>query len=302
MKKFAKIMLIIAAVFAVLGIGLSVAGAAMGAGSADFSQTMKDRFGNAFRYAYYFVKDDDSHDNEWDDDQEEHESEHKTGSSVSGTSDGNMKTYQIDDIEKILNLEIDLTYDELILETHSGNDIKVDVENDDAGNVKVRTDSDTLYITSTKKNTPHRTISVYYPENMKFAETEIEVAAGNIQMNSDFYAGSLEVYVGAGEFKNVASVTANDTSIEVGTGSVQLSGLDTKLLEGECGMGALTLELAGKESDYSYKLECGVGNIQLGAQSYSGLGREKTIQNPGASRQANLECGMGEISVSFMEK
>lgn len=297
MRKFVKIMLITAAVLGVLGIGLSVAGAALGADQADvdFADTMKDRFGYVLRYV-------DFHDWDDDDDRDEHETDsHDDGHSVAGTSDGNQKTYQIDDTERIANLEIDLTYDELILEAYSGKDIKVEVKDDDAGNVKVRTDSDTLKITSTKKNTPHRTISVYYPEDMKFAEAEIEVGAGNISMNSDFYAGSLEVYVGAGEFKNSASVTANDTSVEVGTGNIELSGLDTKLLEGECGMGAMTLKLAGKESDYSYKLECGVGNIQLGSQSYSGLGREKTIQNPGASREVNLECGMGEISVIFLD-
>ena len=49
-------------------------------------------------------------------------------------------------------------------------------------------------------------------------------------------------------------------------------------------------------------MECGVGNLDVGSDSYSGLGREKSISNKGADRKLNLECGMGNISVDFSGK
>ena len=71
---------------------------------------------------------------------------------------------------------------------------------------------------------------------------------------------------------------------------------------GECGLGELDLTLTGTQEDYNYDLECGVGNLDVGSDSYSGLGREKSISNKGADRKLNLECGMGNISVDFSGK
>ena len=65
-----------------------------------------------------------------------------------------------------------------------------------------------------------------------------------------------------------------------------------------------TLLAAGKitQEDYNYDLECGVGNLDVGSDSYSGLGREKSISNTGADRKVDLECGMGNVSVNFSGK
>ena len=45
-----------------------------------------------------------------------------------------------------------------------------------------------------------------------------------------------------------------------------------------------------------------IWNVEVGSDSYSGLGREKTISNKGADRKLDLECGMGNISVDFSGK
>ena len=42
--------------------------------------------------------------------------------------------------------------------------------------------------------------------------------------------------------------------------------------------------------------------LDVGSDSYSGLGREKHISNAGADRKLELECGMGNVSVSFSGK
>ena len=64
-------------------------------------------------------------------------------------------------------------------------------------------------------------------------------------------------------------------------------------------MGTMDLEISGQKSDYSYTLECGIGSIQIDGDEYSGLAQEKQIDNPGASRYIDLECGIGTINVAF---
>ena len=41
------------------------------------------------------------------------------------------------------------------------------------------------------------------------------------------------------------------------------------------------------------------GEIDIGDSSYSGIGHEKKISNPGASGKMDLDCGVGNITVDF---
>ena len=64
----------------------------------------------------------------------------------------------------------------------------------------------------------------------------------------------------------------------------------------DCGMGEVDLELVKGIDSANYKLKCGVGSIDIGDNSYSGLSREKRIENS-ATAEFELNCGMGAISV-----
>ena len=54
----------------------------------------------------------------------------------------------------------------------------------------------------------------------------------------------------------------------------------------------------GTKSDYNYNLECGVGEIILGDETYSGLGGEKRVQN-GGNKLIEAECSVGRIQIAF---
>ena len=105
-----------------------------------------------------------------------------------------------------------------------------------------------------------------------------------------------------GEFESKNPVTAREADLEIGTGSMTFADLSARKTDGECGLGELDLTLTGTQENYNYDLECGVGNLDVGSDSYSGLGREKSISNKGADRKLDLECGMGNISVDFSGK
>ena len=58
---------------------------------------------------------------------------------------------------------------------------------------------------------------------------------------------------------------------------------------------------AGKKTDYNYRLSCGAGTLSLEDEEFAGLGRSKIVDNDGAARKMQLECGMGTLEVSFTE-
>lgn len=304
MKKFVKVMMVIAAVFTAVGIGLSVGGVAMGATleSVEVVQKMRSHWGDwtdhmwsnghwrVTRVTDWDDDDDDDDDEDWDDNWDNDYTEYFSGN-------GSTKTY---DIQAASELEIDLKYDELIFREYDGDKIRVDVENDSANNIKIESKGGKLKIKSEKKKN-NRSITVSYPEKSVFSKVDIEVDAGTVEMMDRLETDKLEVSIGAGEFTNSDSIIAREASIEVGTGEADIMQLTADKIDGECGVGNMTLELTGKESDYSYKLECGIGDISIDGDSFTALASDKKINNSGATKYMELECGMGNISVEFSD-
>lgn len=123
-------------------------------------------------------------------------------------------------------------------------------------------------------------ITIVIPKNMVFQEVDLEVGAGKA---------------------DVASLKANEVDIELGAGEINVTGLDTKKFDAKTGAGKLNAKLVGKQTDYSYELECGIGQLKIGDSSYSGLNTEQKISNQGADRFADIECGIGEVIIKFQE-
>lgn len=158
-------------------------------------------------------------------------------------------------------------------------------------------------------------IFLYVPANYSFSEAELEVGAGYIATDSlianevslEAGAGSIEadsvqaqkldVSVGAGAI-SVADMNVQDVSGEVGVGYLYLEGEINRKAEMECSMGSLELYVRGAQTDFNYQVEYGMGNLEIGEDSYSGLARETFINNQ-AGKNMDLECAMGSITVEF---
>ena len=308
MKKFTKGMLIAAGIFAAAGIGLTAAGGVMGASMSELTGV------NSLKRILWMTEWDDDHDdyddNDEDDDYEDHVEhdgmEHSAemgqknmeSAAVGNESATDGTVYQLK--YQPTKLDIELKYDELILE--EGDSFCVRVYDDNGKNVTVKESSDTLKVRSTKKLSKTRKVCISYPKDVKLQELEIEMGAGTVYLNRDIETEKLSVEMGAGEFDSKNPVTAEEADLEIGTGSMTFADLSARKTDGECGLGELDLTLTGTQEDYNYDLECGVGNLDVGSDSYSGLGREKSISNKGADRKLNLECGMGNVSVDFSGK
>lgn len=306
MKKFTKGMLIAAGIFAAAGIGLTAAGGVMGASMSELTGV------NSLKRILWMTEwDDDYDDIDDDDDDYEDRVEHDGMEHSAEMGQKNMEPAAVgnesatDGIVYQLKyqptkLDIELKYDELILE--EGDSFCVRVYDDNGKNVTVKESSDTLKVRSTKKLSKTRKVCISYPEDVKLQELEIEMGAGTVYLNRDIETEKLSVEMGAGEFDSKNPVTAEEADLEIGTGSMTFADLSAKKISGECGLGELDLTMTGTQEDYNYDLECGVGNLDVGSDSYSGLGREKSISNTGADRKLDLECGMGNVSVNFSGK
>ena len=94
--------------------------------------------------------------------------------------------------------------------------------------------------------------------------------------------------------------TADELDLEVGLGTIDASGDTKQQADLECGVGVLAYTAAGKEADFNYRLECGVGELNLGENSYSGLSVEQNIDNK-AQKTMNIACDVGSMDIYFEE-
>jgi len=139
-------------------------------------------------------------------------------------------------------------------------------------------------------------ICLYVPEGYYFENTSLDLGAGSLSVE-ELQTGALEANGGAGQM-TVEELSSRVAEVSVGMGSVHLNGDVTERLDGECSMGELKLTLAGTQTDFNYDLSCGMGELKVGDDSYNGLAQEKQINN-NASKNMELECAMGSVVVEF---
>ena len=150
---------------------------------------------------------------------------------------------------------------------------------------------------------------VGFESKMKDGTLRIEGALG-VSDNSD---ASLTIIIPKGmEFENIdleigaseaiiRDLKAENLNVAVGVGAATLHNLNVKELDAETGVGELNIELVGTEADYSYDLDCGIGAVTIGENSYGGFGASQSVKNPDAKCHMDIECGIGEVKVTFVE-
>lgn len=232
----------------------------------------------------------------------------------------------------IQNLDISLAFTELILKegdtfsvTGIGvNQDKLELENNN-GTLKIEQKQHSLWdkfslnfddgiqigINESKKSQ----IVVTIPKNTSLKQVILEVGAGTMNV-SDLNCDTLDIEVGAGK-GNVSNVSvAEQSDIEVGAGILSISkfivnklelecGMGKIIMDGsieksciaDCGMGNIDMELNGNIEEYSYSVECGMGEVKVNEDHYSGLGTSK--EKGTGEKKLDLECGMGSIKVTI---
>lgn len=299
MKKFTSIMLTIAGITAILGVVCMIIAFAMGLTSDTFVQMAKEgRFALKIKNMKIIeIEEDDKYEDEAD-----IELGVMSDSSVTVEEKGAEKIYSTSDTFKNMNIEFgagvfDIYYDDV-------EEIEIHEKNVDGFIVNVK--NNTLIIKNNLEVTlgdvddmDKRSLVIVIPRDMAFDKVDMSIGAAQADIEG-IIAKTFDIVVGAGQ-ANLSNITADKMEMKVGAGEITVSNLDVKDLDLEVGMGDANLALCGSQTDYNYDVECGMGDVKVGHHGFGGLGAEHHGNNHHAERYLNIECGMGLVSVEFME-
>ncbi len=278
MKRFRKICLVLILVFillgaAVMGIGVAIGGTSVA--NAGFKKAFAKHSGWFLRWENwcddYF---DDEHWVDWDDDDDADDH----------TDSANIKSEHFD------------------LRKASLEELKVDV---DAAKIYFKTSKDvseaTIDIDSHKKNR----ISVDNDNNGHINihttdehHSHTHLAQIIITLPLDYVIDDLSVDLGAGEIIASDDLHANELSLDMGSGNIQLATLNANDIEINNAAGNVNLTLAGNEKDYNYKLSCALGQVLLDDQSDAGFGNDFN-RDYNANKDVCIDVATGNIEVHF---
>lgn len=160
-----------------------------------------------------------------------------------------------------------------------------------------------------------RRIRIIVPEGMQWTEVELEAAKTSVNAEV-IRTQECDLTVDIGSI-DVENLTAAEADLEAGMGNVSVKNADIGNLDVSADMGAVTLEgevlrnveadanmgavilkLGQKEADFNYQMKASMGNIELDGKKYSGLDKEKMINNQ-ADQTMKLEASMGSIEITF---
>lgn len=141
-------------------------------------------------------------------------------------------------------------------------------------------------------------ITVYLPETLNLKELKIELGAGYLYLDN-VCVDELKIDAGAGEAELI-DFCADEAKMEAGVGKLTARGMVIGDIELEAGVGCIEYTVAGREEDFDYEIQVGVGTVKCADSDYSGLGFEKVIDNH-AGRKMDIDCGVGSVNVQFDE-
>lgn len=144
------------------------------------------------------------------------------------------------------------------------------------------------------------TLYIYLPEQSTLEAAELVLGAADVQVDG-LKVRDLDMKVGAADC-DLDSLEADTVNVEVGAGDLEIRGAVHGDADVKCGAGSVEMELEGKETDFNYVVESGVGAVDIGEHmEFEGIAVSKNIDN-GSNKTMNLHCGAGEIEVSFRNK
>lgn len=204
----------------------------------------------------------------------------------------------------IENLKLDIGAAQVVIKEAEG--FKVEAQKINKENFKVQLENGELQVINKKfafnfvgVGNNSSTITIYVPKGFEFNAIKMNLGAGKLEAGT-LIAQTTDIEVGAGQL-GIRDLTTKDISIDCGVGETRIGGRIQQNAKIHGGVGSITLDLKGKEEEYNYKLQVGVGEVSINGSSYSGLGNDKRITNTQESRLFDIDCGVGKIDISMKE-
>lgn len=303
MKGFTRVCLILAGIFACIGVVLAIVGVSMGA---SLNQN-RSWGGNLPNTVLGWISEDENN-----------------------TENGEEQIYRYtgEELAGIRNLDVELKAGSLKMMESEEEELRLAVKAKE-NQVTCKLTDGTLVIEDTKShvwfgitsdwiNSGGVEVELYLPKSMEWKEIDIEVNAGEIEAAEiGLKTERAELNVDAGTLKLDGLIVTEHLAAEVGAGEVQLSNLDANTLDlecgmgemnidgkasgdivADCGMGELNLTIEDQMESFNYRISCGMGDVKMGNKSYTSFGKKNALDNQ-ADKTMKLDCGMGEININY---
>jgi len=307
MKKIVKICLIIAVIAAALGVVGIGAGMAMGASPDEFLNISLNETHRVFKRGEQTGA-------------AEHHAEkepkpiEENGSAAAEKSAAEKPATQAKPVPEGLSLgdkntqglEFDLKAGEISFYLHDGDQILLAGENlnEISRHLEIENEENEISVEDTRARVEGNwKLQVYLP-NRNFRDIDLDLGAADVYIEA-LQADEIAIDLGAGNLEADRIAAGRSADLDVGAGAMKVAYLEGKALDLDCGMGSMDIALQGRKTEYHSTLSCGIGKIQLGADSFSGLGRETVVGTALASEAGKFleaDCGVGEMIITFEEE
>ena len=285
MKKFTKITLIIAGILVAIGLVCVTVAFSRGLTTRTLVQLARDSYFSFDEEGFHF-------------------SIGSIEENANKENDGD-KTSNYEVAESFQDLDIEFGAGEL--EARYADVANVEVKETGLSNLKVDVKENTLVIREKTKvnininmdDLDDRSLVVLIPNGMKLREVDIEIGAAKAEI-MDLLADEISITVGAGEAE-ISNITARQFELEVGAGEANVTQLFVDALDVNAGLGQVNITLNGVQEEYNYSVECDIGTVVVGENSYSGLGEEQNVRYEGATKKIEIDCGIGKVKVQFQK-
>lgn len=125
-------------------------------------------------------------------------------------------------------------------------------------------------------------LELYVPVSQCLKKVEIAAGIGEIEVQDGF-------------------LWCQKLSLDSGVGACNISVDASEKVEIEGGIGEVVLNLKGKETDFNFDLDNGVGEVVIGNSHLKELGADEWIDH-GASKTVAIDNGIGSIMIHFSEE
>lgn len=206
----------------------------------------------------------------------------------------------------VQNLDLDLSMGYLQVQKKDTEDGQIHISMTGGGKCSYYEKDGTLYIEGFARDENRswfgnggeggNEITVEIPSGFTFQKIHAVIGAGEMTL-SDMEASEFEGEIGAGRMQ-IDQMQVQDAKLEIGMGDCSFEGAISGELDATCDMGNLDFILEGEETDHNYEIDCAMGNIDIGSDSFSAFSTERTLDHQAADTY-RLTCNMGNISMYF---
>lgn len=168
--------------------------------------------------------------------------------------------------------------------------------------LKYSQDGDTLSVWSTSDNiasgesSPDVRVLVTVPKGTILEQADLSTGVGDVDWDACAVSGKLRTESGVGDVHVSAPLGVADLSAGVGDVTLKLAAPVEKA-DLIAGTGDVTLEITGDQSDYSWNMSTGTGDIRLNGKTADPFTFTATGGN--GDRSLSLTSGTGDVSLEF---